>query len=213
MFDRKHKPERYTEYTALNAKKYHSWYLHSPGSDIARLQKEAISKILGSGAGERLLDIGCGTGFFSEWFHSIGFSVTGIDVSNEMIARARLESNEGVLFQVADAKMIPYEDDSFDIVTFVTSFEFMTDPDAVIKEALRIVSGEITFLMLNPNHELNVGRIRKAETSGGVFRRSRLWTPAEMESQLEKYLPDSINMKTNCYSDDSPYYLLQVQLR
>jgi len=51
---------------------------------------------------KRILDTGCGTGFYTEWLHENGAEVVGVDGSEEMLDRARERLDEGVKFYQAD---------------------------------------------------------------------------------------------------------------
>lgn len=70
-----------------------------------RIQREwpFLSRVLASGPSRRVLDLGCGTGEHSRFLASQGYRVTGIDRSEEMIAKAREpESPPGVRFVLGD---------------------------------------------------------------------------------------------------------------
>ena len=64
------------------ADKYDKWYETAKGAMYDRLEKKAVSRYLRQNAqGMKLLEVGCGTGHWSEFFSECGFEVTGIDVS------------------------------------------------------------------------------------------------------------------------------------
>lgn len=65
----------------------------------------------------RLLDLGCGTGRTTAPLAERGYDVVGVDVSAEMVARARRRHPE-LSFAVGDATDLDYDDDSFDYVLF-----------------------------------------------------------------------------------------------
>src|SRR6202040_3719853 len=66
-------------------------------------------------AGASILDIGCGPGHDSAYFHAKGFNTLGIDISSEMICRARLEHPD-CSFVVMDGLKIEDLHQSFDAV-------------------------------------------------------------------------------------------------
>jgi SAM-dependent methyltransferase len=71
-------------------------------------------------AGQRLLDIGTGTGLLARRFAAQGVQASGIDLSQAQIAMATLSAErEGLQidYQVAGAELLPFTDDSFDVVT------------------------------------------------------------------------------------------------
>jgi SAM-dependent methyltransferase len=88
----------------------------------------------------RLLEIGCGSGYYSEVLAKLlpgGLSYTGIDYSAAMIARAR-EYYPAISFEVADATKLPYADADFDIAFNGVSLMHIIDFTAAIREAARV---------------------------------------------------------------------------
>src|SRR5205085_7897990 len=85
----------------------------------------------------RVLEVGCGSGYYSEVFATLlpgGVRYTGIDYSDAMIARARARS-PSTAFEVADASRLPYADNAFDIVFNGVSLMHIIDYPAAIREA------------------------------------------------------------------------------
>ena len=88
----------------------------------------------------RLLDVGCGSGYYSEVFATLlpgGLRYTGIDYSRAMIARARAHY-PSTAFEEADATKLPYADGAFDIVFNGVSLMHIIDYPAAIREAARV---------------------------------------------------------------------------
>lgn len=74
----------------LIADSYDSWYAGRRGAMYDRLEKKAIIRYLPPHAkGEKLLEVGCGTGHWSQFFSEYGFEVIGVDVSERMIETAK----------------------------------------------------------------------------------------------------------------------------
>lgn len=65
--------------------------------------------------GARVLDVGCATGYYSAILASLGYDVTGIDISATGIEKARALYPH-IRFEVQDATALPYEKGSFDFV-------------------------------------------------------------------------------------------------
>ena len=87
-----------------------------------------------------LLEVGCGSGYYSEVFSRLvpaGVRYTGIDYSEAMIARAR-SRYPSTAFEVADATRLPYPDDAFDVVFNGVSLMHIIDYPAAIREAARV---------------------------------------------------------------------------
>jgi SAM-dependent methyltransferase len=88
----------------------------------------------------RLLEIGCGSGYYSEVLTTLlpdGVRYTGIDYSGAMIARAR-QHYPAISFEIADATKLPYADQAFDIAFNGVSLMHIIDYQAAIREAARV---------------------------------------------------------------------------
>lgn len=97
-----------------------------------------LIELLAPKHGERILDIGCGTGHLSAQIAATGAEVTGIDLSPDMIARART-AHPAIHFEVADARKLNYESD-FDAVFSNATLHWISDPESAgvsISRALR----------------------------------------------------------------------------
>jgi SAM-dependent methyltransferase len=89
-----------------------------------------------------LIEIGCGSGYYSEVFAALlpeGVAYTGIDYSAAMIERARAQY-PAVQFEVADATRLPYADARFDIAFNGVSLMHIVDYAAAIREAARVAA-------------------------------------------------------------------------
>lgn len=111
---------------------------------IARTLMPAAEDLLRSAdpsPGASLLDIACGTGNVALVAARRYCDVTGIDIADKLIARARLRAEaEGstVDFRTADAQALPFADASFDVVTSAFGIMFAPDQYAAATEALRV---------------------------------------------------------------------------
>jgi ubiquinone/menaquinone biosynthesis C-methylase UbiE len=124
-----------------------------PGGKLA--VRELIDKCNVT-ADDRVLDVGCNTGFVSfEISRVTGADVVGIDMSEDMIAQARNRNQAGyspksVDFQKGDAQQLPFPDQLFDCVVSGGSTAFVHDIEAALSEYRRVVKdwgfvGEINF--------------------------------------------------------------------
>ena len=98
---------------------------------------EAALERVGLRRGDRVLDVGCGTGVFLRMCADRGAAVAGLDASETMIARARARVPEGDL-RVGDLQAVPFDDDAFDLVTGFSSFFYAGDVVAALTEAGRV---------------------------------------------------------------------------
>ncbi|MEO5970738.1 MAG: bifunctional 2-polyprenyl-6-hydroxyphenol methylase/3-demethylubiquinol 3-O-methyltransferase UbiG [Bdellovibrionia bacterium] len=101
-----------------------------------------------------ILDLGCGAGFLSNSFALLGYSVKGIDLSEDSLSVARRHDPTGsVVYQKADAYNLPFRNSSFQVVTAMDFLEHVEKPDLVIQEAARVLEagGLFFFHTFNRN--------------------------------------------------------------
>lgn len=96
-----------------------------------------------------LLEFGCGTTRFTRWWKNIGINATGGDLSPFMLGQG-VHLFDGNLV-LADSHHMPFKDNTFDALAFITTFEYYRDPVQVIREAARVGRHGIVFGMMNRN--------------------------------------------------------------
>jgi arsenite methyltransferase len=109
--------------------------------DIRR-RRGLVSDALAVRAGERILDVGCGPGFYvEELLDVVGpeGAVVGIDASAPMLAAAasRCARHPNVVFHRADATALPVDEASFDAALCVQVLEYVADPTAALAQIHR----------------------------------------------------------------------------
>jgi 2-polyprenyl-6-hydroxyphenyl methylase/3-demethylubiquinone-9 3-methyltransferase len=108
-------------------------------------------------AGKTALDIGCGGGILSESLVQCGASVTGIDLSEQVLGVARLhllESGKTVDYRLTSAEELARKmPGAFDVVTCMEMLEHVPDPENTIAacSALVKLGGHVFFSTLNRN--------------------------------------------------------------
>jgi len=103
---------------------------------------------------DRILDVGCGTGWLARRLAAQvpRGSVLGVDVSDEMIARARAQSEEvkNVSYQVAPVERLPAPARSFHKVVSVESAYYWPDPASGVQEMFRVLRpGGLAWILIN----------------------------------------------------------------
>jgi ubiquinone/menaquinone biosynthesis C-methylase UbiE len=98
------------------------------------------------GPGMRVLDCGCGAGRFTRMAADRGASVAGIDASKELIEIAAERTPEGD-FRAGDIEALPWEEDSFDVVTGFSAFQFADDKGRALGEAARASRGGVAAVI------------------------------------------------------------------
>jgi ubiquinone/menaquinone biosynthesis C-methylase UbiE len=96
-------------------------------------------------AGERVIDVGCGTGLFLHDLaaHHARLELTGIDLSEPMLAHARRAAQDGASpaprFVQGSVYALPFEDASFDVALNTISCHFYLDQPAAFREIARVL--------------------------------------------------------------------------
>lgn len=96
-----------------------------------------LLELLDAKAGERILDLGCGTGHMTAQIAASGASVIGIDRSPDMIDRAQ-QAHPGIRFEVMDALELAFAE-PFDAVFSNATLHWIKDPQPVIAGIARIL--------------------------------------------------------------------------
>jgi len=98
--------------------------------------------------GGQVLDVATGTGLVARALPARGFRVTGLDQSPEMLACARERFGDRVELVEGSADELPFDDASFDHLTFTYLLRYVDDPAATLAELVRVVRPGGTIAML-----------------------------------------------------------------
>lgn len=128
---------------ALKARLKTTWSAGDFGRIAQAYEARAAEFIadLGIRAGERLLDVACGTGNLAIPAARAGARVTGVDLAPKLVAQARARAAaEGLAarFDEGDAEDLPYEDASFDTVVTMFGAIFAPRPQRAAAELIRV---------------------------------------------------------------------------
>src|SRR5579863_2837338 len=96
---------------------------------------KGVVELLAPKPGERILDLGCGTGHLTAEIAATGASVIGIDRSPEMISQARRQF-PNLEFEVADARRLDFER-QFDAVFSNAVLHWIVEPELVVRSVAR----------------------------------------------------------------------------
>jgi ubiquinone/menaquinone biosynthesis C-methylase UbiE len=124
--------------------------LKTPRRDyVFARQKELVLDLIVPLSGERILDVGCGTGNNFQFFSEKWCFLTGVDSSGEKLEIARQKYGDRAEFISGQAEDLPFSDDEFDIVTIINFLEIADNPRKVIEEAIRVCRGRVFIGFLN----------------------------------------------------------------
>lgn len=164
------------------ANNYDGYYNTPLGSKIDRIEKSVITNYLQHVADNKLLELGCGTGHWSEHLSDMGFNVTATDISEAMLAIALKKNLENVSFLNADANNLPFNNESYNTLVSITMLEFVEDVNKVLAEMYRVLkpNGLLVLGCLNINSELG-----KQKHKDDTFKNAKFFTKTELIELLK----------------------------
>lgn len=143
---------------------YDNWLKTPTGRYIDGREKSLILDLAAPRVGEKVLDIGCGTGEHLLLFMKKGCHITGVEVSTHMLNMAKQKLGNRGDFYLEKAEDLPFPDNEFDIVSIISALEFMDNPQQAISEAIRVCRGRV---FLGGMNKLSLaGRIWKYKNAG-----------------------------------------------
>jgi len=129
----------------------------------AAVPREVLLRLIGDGQGQ-LVDVGCGTGAFSAALAERGWTVTGVDISEDQLRLARQRGLEVVR---ADAEALPFRDATFDAAVSTWTHTDVDDFAAVLAEVARVLRPGAPFVYVGA-HPCFVGPHSRFVAGEGV---------------------------------------------
>ena len=111
-------------------------------------------ELFGIEEGDRVLDVGCGTGFATEGLLEHTENVYGLDQSEHQLEKAyeKFGKRDQVRFHRGDAERLPFADDAFDALWSSGSIEYWPNPVDALEEFRRVVKPGGPVLVVGPNY-------------------------------------------------------------
>jgi SAM-dependent methyltransferase len=137
------------------------------GSAWTRAAERLIAALVGAGPG-RCLDLGCGTGVFVPTLVDRGWTVVGVDVSVDQLGVARSRVGDlAEAFVEADARALPFEDASFDVVVAALVHTDIDGYDVAVREAARVLRPGGRFVHVG-THPCFVSPVARTHADGSL---------------------------------------------
>jgi SAM-dependent methyltransferase len=133
--------------------------------------QDQLVNLLEIGDGDRVLDLATGTGEIAFRAAARGARVTGIDITDPMLAKARARAAEegaSITFDLGDVEYLPYEDACFDVLVSSFGLVFAPDHANVAAELGRVAcqGGRLGFTAWKPNPKM--GELYRRFTDGPI---------------------------------------------
>jgi len=140
---------------------------------------------------DRILDVGCGTGQVSLPLVELGFDVTGIDISRDMVARAadKARGTGHARYEVADVQALPFADGTFDVTVGSKIFQHVGNWRLAVDEVLRVTKPDRCFVHINETGAFRHAVRRPFESAAdrrGYRERYKLGNRSELVAYFER---------------------------
>jgi SAM-dependent methyltransferase len=162
---------------------YDAWYDAPRGRWIGDTEFALARRMLAARPGETLLDVGCGTGWFTRRFAQQGLAVTGLDQNAEALAFARAHSGLSIRWAEGDARQLPFADDRFDCALSIAALCFVPDERRAVAEIVRVTRRRFAIGWLNRNSLLY-----RQKAGSGAYR-AAVWHDADEVRRFFAGLP------------------------
>ena len=172
--------------------KYDLFFKTPYGKEVKRLEGKLLREALEEFKEGELLEVGCGTGIWIEYLREFGFKEpVGLDISKDMLKVAKVKGLKKLV--MGSATFLPFKDNSFDAVYFMTSLEFIVDRKRALLEAARVSRKAVVVGFLNSYSLLNLSRKVKSLFRESVYSGISFLTREELE-RLARW----VGGKSNC---------------
>jgi len=109
------------------------------GNHAKKLYSSVIDKVNNFNC-KAVLDVGCGTGtILSVLVKNESISLSGVDLSEEMLSIAKQKLNNEVELKIGDSEQLPWDDKIFDTIICTDSFHHYPNPEKVLNEMARVI--------------------------------------------------------------------------
>ena len=170
----------------LDPADYEAWY-HTPrGRWIGETEYALAARLLEACPGDSLLDVGCGTGWFTRRAAADDLVATGLDPNSVWLDFARAHSSPALSWVEGDARDLPFADASFDHVLSIAALCFVEDEQRSVAEAVRVARHRFAIGWLNRDSLLY--RRKGGGGGSGAYRGAR-WNTAREVRALFSGLP------------------------
>lgn len=166
----------------MTPEQYDAWYYDVRGRWIGETEFRLICALLDPEPGARILDIGCGTGYFTRRFAGMGYHVIGIDPDPLMVAYARAHRAASEDYLLGDGRRLPFSDGEFDYCISITALCFIPEERLALREMARVSRRGIALGLLNRWSLLHVQKGRHG--GRGAYRGARWHTPPQVRMLL-----------------------------
>lgn len=188
-------------FSLADAERQERWFCSARGQSALQFEIELFRKVWKPVSPQRVLEVGCGSGIFLEWFMSQNHMVTGLEPSSSSLELARRRLGPKAQLDQGFAENLPYDDNEFDTVALINTLEFVDEPFLALKEAFRVARRNVLLGVLN---KYSTSRVHYSLTrlwNESVYSRARYFSVFELHSMSTRILAGAVPIEwRTCFS-------------
>ncbi len=194
----------------MTPEQYDAWYRTPRGSWIGETEYRILRRLVAPAPGASILDVGCGTGYFTRRFALDGHPVTGLDPDPSMLEVARAHRTAGEGYVRGDAGALPFKDGEFDCCISVTALCFIADESGALAEMFRVTRRRLALGLLNRRSVLYLQKGRRGGT--GAYRGAHWHTAHEVRELFSRMPCDGLQLAYAVFSPSGRAFARAAEL-
>jgi ubiquinone/menaquinone biosynthesis C-methylase UbiE len=160
-----------------------------------------LETLLALAPGARLLDLGCGSGIFTQLLQARGYDCVGLDLSQKLLQLGKQET-PAIHYVQADVEALPFASGSVDFVILSCLVHHLPNPQRCAEEVFRVLKPNGKFVAFDPNRlnpfmYLYRDRTSPFYSSKGVTENERPVIPTQVRNIFER-----VGLKANSHFVD-----------
>lgn len=159
------------------------WYLSlDPTTQVA----PSVLEFITSHAGDKILDLGCGTGGYGLRLKDLGYQVVGVDINPKYV---RIAKDLGLEVYHSRGAKFAFSDNSFDTVMLIEVLEHLSEKRAfnLLKECFRITKKNVLITTPNNKYQEDLGKVGLTFTHLFDLDHKQFFTKELLEKLLKKF--------------------------
>ena len=133
-------------------------------TECDRLSLEFLNKVIKKDT--KVLEIGCGMGNVIENLKETQIERHCIDISERMLEKCTIQNK-----RVGDMDNLPYDDEEFNVIFMIMTFQQSKDPQKTIKEATRVLRTGGRIIIIDGDKDSAIGKSREDGIKDGSYKR------------------------------------------
>jgi len=194
----------------VDAGAYDAWYQTPRGAWIGGIEFALLRRLLRTEAGQNLLDVGCGTGYFTRRFaHEAKLRVVGIDPNASWLHFAQIHNTGTEQYCAGAAEDLPFGDRSFDFSISVTALCFVDDAKRAVREICRATRKRFAIGLLNRRSMLYLQK--GSGTASGAYHGAHWHTKREIRAIFDGMPTASLTVSSAVFLPDGDWFARGVE--